>query len=108
MLHLPKTYLVLYSREESLLHVARQGVTLRSRGQILRWQHECIDSPYCGTQSATDRNRILTAWRVPGSQLEHVIAMDGMLREYKGYVDTTKPIYRPRRRVARQNAYAFE
>merc|ERR1712216_567296 len=43
-----------------------------------------------------------------GTELEHFNAMDGMLREYKGYVDTTKPIYRPRRRVARQNSYVSE
>merc|ERR1711865_1082129 len=90
---------------------ALEGRRLRTKGAVLKWQKQGSCGALCGEQCAKSPDRIMCAWRVPGTVHEHHNRMDALLLGFKGHVhhtDITEPIWRVQRQVALKNRYHSE
>uniref|UniRef100_A0A0G4H8Y1 Uncharacterized protein n=1 Tax=Chromera velia CCMP2878 TaxID=1169474 RepID=A0A0G4H8Y1_9ALVE len=85
-----------------------EGKRIHTHPKALRWQHGGFCSQRCGVTCAKSPWRLLCALRVGGTDLEHFTRMDGMLRDFKGEVQTRKPLFTVKRRVAQKNRYCSE
>eukprot|EP00922_Rhytidocystis_sp_ex-Travisia-forbesii_P036693 GHVS01054574.1.p1 GENE.GHVS01054574.1~~GHVS01054574.1.p1 ORF type:complete len:273 (+),score=32.26 GHVS01054574.1:225-1043(+) len=84
--------------EGSLLKHTKQCLSWQSKGPCgRRCQNECAKSPW----------RCLCSWRVRGLH-KHIVDMDGILCEYKGRINTNKPLFAVQRKEVEKNKFKAE
>eukprot|EP00922_Rhytidocystis_sp_ex-Travisia-forbesii_P000129 GHVS01000204.1.p1 GENE.GHVS01000204.1~~GHVS01000204.1.p1 ORF type:complete len:257 (+),score=44.63 GHVS01000204.1:182-952(+) len=84
-----------------------EGRLLRHTKQCLQWQAGGPCAARCQGECAKSPWRCLCAWRVRGLH-QHIVDMDGVLGEFKGRVDTAKPLFTVQRPEAEKNKFQSE
>lgn len=88
------------------LAVIERRAKLRRRTDILTFQSRGFCGPSCGFSCAKEKRRLFCAWKVPGTQFEHVNRISDTLVGFKGLNKNfqKKPFFTVPRAVAERSA----